>query len=311
MTRLRRLLLWSSYTARCTAHYWMDAVRAAGHTRAMVRYHHNVYANGKTARYLVIFDLQWKIIDCQRLEPSTDLRPAMTAAIERLIKEGWQPEGTLDFGFVFINRNGTRRLLILTERDPYDTRPQAFSPFKSLELRRPVCQDQLPMAPKPSNADLRSSPRIACYGTAFLATLPLELTTLDRHFGPEIPQFSSPRLDASFLMNCARLLSGDATPEDSRSPNLKRIAGTDFRRPKSTTFYECSAELCDLLATITEQRAAEMAMKWHAPHAAKVPEANGRTQRRLAILNNLASLARQVKAGHSILMLRVEYRKQR
>jgi hypothetical protein len=34
------------------------------------------------------------------------------------------------FGFVFINRNGIRRLLILTERDPLDTRPQTFSPFK-------------------------------------------------------------------------------------------------------------------------------------------------------------------------------------
>ena len=113
-------------------------------------------------------------------------------------------------------------------------------------------------------------------------------------------------------MNCARLLTGtDATPEDNPSPHLKRIAGTDFRLSKSTTFHESSAELCDLLATLTEQRAADMAVKWHAPAATKVPEANGRTQRRLAILNNLVSLARQVKTGHTILMLRVEYRKQR
>jgi hypothetical protein len=42
----------------------------------------------------------------------------MTAAIDRLTAEGWQPEGTPDFGFVFINRNGIRRRLILTERDP-------------------------------------------------------------------------------------------------------------------------------------------------------------------------------------------------
>ena len=84
----------------------------------------------KTPRYLVIFNLQWKIIDCQRLETFTDLRPTMTFTINRLSNEGWQPEGTPDFGFVFINRNGIRRLLILTERDPLDTRPQAFSPFK-------------------------------------------------------------------------------------------------------------------------------------------------------------------------------------
>jgi hypothetical protein len=54
----------------------------------------------------------------------------MTAAIARLSQEGWQPGGTPDFGFVFINRSGIRRLLILTERDPLDTRPQTFSPFK-------------------------------------------------------------------------------------------------------------------------------------------------------------------------------------
>jgi hypothetical protein len=96
----------------------------------MARYHHNVYANSKIPRYLVIFDLQWKIIACERFEPCTDLRSAMTTAIDRLAAEGWQPEGTLDFGFVFLNRGGIRRLLILTERDPLDTRPQTFSPFK-------------------------------------------------------------------------------------------------------------------------------------------------------------------------------------
>jgi hypothetical protein len=48
----------------------------------------------------------------------------MTAAIDRLTAEGWQPEGTPDFGFVFINRNGIRRRLILTERDPrYSSTP--------------------------------------------------------------------------------------------------------------------------------------------------------------------------------------------
>jgi hypothetical protein len=165
------------------------------------------------------------------------------------------------------------------------------------------------MAPKPSNSSLGSSPRIACYGTVFLANVPFELTALDRGIGPKIPQFSSPRLDASFLMNCARLLTGTDATEDNRSPNLKRVAGSDFRLKKATHFYECSAELCHLLATLTEQRAVEMATQWHVPHAAEVSAANGRTQQRLAILNNLASLARQVKAGHTILMLRVESRK--
>jgi len=96
----------------------------------MVRYRHDVYAKSETPRYCVIFDLQWHIIECQRLEPSTDVRNAMTSAIERLTSEGWQPESAPNFGFVFLSRNGNRRLLILTERDPYETRPQSFSPFK-------------------------------------------------------------------------------------------------------------------------------------------------------------------------------------
>jgi hypothetical protein len=84
----------------------MDAAHARRNNCAMARYHHNVFAKTTTARCLVIFDLQWKIIDCQRLAASAGLRSAMTATIERLIKEGWQPEGTTDFGFVFINRGG-------------------------------------------------------------------------------------------------------------------------------------------------------------------------------------------------------------
>jgi hypothetical protein len=102
--------------------------RAARETPAMARYHHNVYTKGNTPRYCVIFDLQWQIIEWQRLEPSTDLRNAMTTIVDRLTKEGWQPEGASDYGFVFLNCNGTRRLLILTERDPFDERPQRFLP---------------------------------------------------------------------------------------------------------------------------------------------------------------------------------------
>jgi len=108
----------------------MDASSAIGKTGAMARYHHNVYANCKAARYIVLLDLQWQIIDCQRLESCTDLRSAMTSTIDRLAKEGWQPENTPQYGFVFLNRAGTRRLLILTERDPFDATPQTFSPFK-------------------------------------------------------------------------------------------------------------------------------------------------------------------------------------
>jgi hypothetical protein len=108
----------------------MDAARAIRETPAMARYHHNVYANCRTARYIVLFDLQWQIVECKRLEPSADLGKAMTATIDRFSSEGWAIEGTPKFGFVFLNRHGIRRLLTLTERDPFDATPQTFSPFK-------------------------------------------------------------------------------------------------------------------------------------------------------------------------------------
>jgi hypothetical protein len=96
----------------------------------VMRYNHNIYAGAKTARFIVLFDLQWKIIECTRLEPPVDLAKSMAATLQRLTEEGWQPETTQRFGFVFLNRSCVRRLLILTERDPRDSSAQTFSPFK-------------------------------------------------------------------------------------------------------------------------------------------------------------------------------------
>jgi hypothetical protein len=54
----------------------------------------------------------------------------MTAAIERLAADGWQPEDQPRFGFVFIRRGDERRLLSLTPRDPHDCMPTSFNPFR-------------------------------------------------------------------------------------------------------------------------------------------------------------------------------------
>ena len=95
----------------------------------MTRYRNEVYTTARTARFCVIFDLQWQIIESVKLEARADLSAAMAAAIQRQLSFGWQTEGSHEFGFVFMRRAGERRLLILTERDPYDRRPQSFSPF--------------------------------------------------------------------------------------------------------------------------------------------------------------------------------------
>lgn len=94
------------------------------------RYHHEVYASTSTRLYLVVFDLQWKIIECQRLERCADLAKSMSLHCNDLPEDGWQPESTARFGFVFLQRQGNRRLLDLSERDPHDSASQTFSPFK-------------------------------------------------------------------------------------------------------------------------------------------------------------------------------------
>ena len=96
----------------------------------MGRYSHKVYEKSTAPRCIAVFGLQWQVIESQQLDAAADLQGAMVAAIERLGADGWQIEAEPRFGFSFIRRDGERRLLILTPRDPHDTRPQSFNPFK-------------------------------------------------------------------------------------------------------------------------------------------------------------------------------------
>ena len=96
----------------------------------MARYRFTAYKNDSRARYVVIWGPQREILECQRVEPATDLSGAMAATIERLAGEGWLAEGTAKYGFVFIRREAERRLLMLTERDPYSTESHSFDPFR-------------------------------------------------------------------------------------------------------------------------------------------------------------------------------------
>lgn len=98
----------------------------------MGRYRHKVYEAANTPRYCVVFNLQWQVLGSEKIEPGANLSAAMNSTLERLTCEGWQTESGHEFGFVFLRRDGERRLLILTERDPYDVRPQSFSPFARL-----------------------------------------------------------------------------------------------------------------------------------------------------------------------------------
>ena len=96
----------------------------------MRRTRHNPYARSAQPAYIVFQDMQHQVIEVQRLDPAADLFGAMAATIERLAADGWQAEGSADYGSVFVHRAGERRLLMLTQRDPYDTAVQSFSPFR-------------------------------------------------------------------------------------------------------------------------------------------------------------------------------------
>jgi hypothetical protein len=93
----------------------------------MARYRFTAYQNDHQPRYVVVWGLQWQILECLRPEPAADLSGAMAEAIARLEGDGWQTEGEAEYGFVFIRRQNERRLLMLTPRNPHDTTPQHFS----------------------------------------------------------------------------------------------------------------------------------------------------------------------------------------
>jgi hypothetical protein len=135
---------------------------------------------------------------------------------------------------------------------------------------------------KSSNSSPWASPRIACYGTAFLVDDSVDLTRVKNGIASEVLHFGSPRLDASFLINCGRFLASKAATMDSiPSTYVRRVAGSDFRSPKAVVLYECSSELRELLAAVTPRRAAELATEWYGMYGApKSKEAKPKAARR-------------------------------
>jgi hypothetical protein len=95
----------------------------------MGRARHNVFAQSNSQRYVVIWDPQWRIIDCLRPSPGSDPRAAFAEAIARLERDGWAAQSGAEFGFTFLTRADERRLVTLTGRDPFNPAAQSFSPF--------------------------------------------------------------------------------------------------------------------------------------------------------------------------------------
>ena len=97
----------------------------------MARRRCRVYLNDRTPRYMVLWTMHWEIIDCRTLAPGGNYLQAMLEGIEAAMREGWEAEGTPEFGFVFLRRGRIRRLLTLTPRDPRGSARQSFNPFRT------------------------------------------------------------------------------------------------------------------------------------------------------------------------------------
>jgi hypothetical protein len=80
--------------------------------------------------YLVAFDLQWKVVESRRVDPSLGAAAALAAFVKEFEAKGWIAESEGAYGFVFVNRGGERMLLEVTPRDPHDTTHQSFNPFR-------------------------------------------------------------------------------------------------------------------------------------------------------------------------------------
>jgi hypothetical protein len=150
------------------------------------------------------------------------------------------------------------------------------------------------------------------------AELPLE-----QGLRPDLPQFTSPGLSPSFLSDLHLILQGQTVMEASAKYRDVRVAGENAVRrvahavpiphEYSVQLYVCSDEMCRLLAALDEQRAADIAHRWHALlwrslyKDETVPESL--TRLRAGILPRLVALAREAVGSGRKLLLRIEYRR--
>jgi hypothetical protein len=97
----------------------------------MSRRYVNQLTDSRATRYAVLWDLQWRVIACTTIAAGGDLTAAMHQVLDELRRDDWLPEGTPEYGFVFLTRNAERRLLMITRRHPSEVNPASFSPFRN------------------------------------------------------------------------------------------------------------------------------------------------------------------------------------
>ena len=164
--------------------------------------------------------------------------------------------------------------------------------------------------------------QVICWGTVFVGDPDTDALDVDRTPPPDAAKFTCTGLDSSFLANYCKILLGPPKLDPSRvgevdiGVRLRRQGSLNFHRRVSVPLYVCSQEFCSALASLTDERVAEIADNWDLlrnPKGTKStrPRAPNRARHRATVLVALALVARTALATEKQLMLRVVYRNKR
>jgi len=177
---------------------------------------------------------------------------------------------------------------------------------------------------RPLGPEQRPTEWIVRSATGYVNNPATELP-IEQGVRPDLPQFTSPHLEPSFLINLHAILLGRTALEIAEDfqngrfgaeRTIRRVAhAIPIPHEHSVQLYVCSDELCKLLVATEEQRVTEIAHQWHIllgprpqPYES---ETDSRCQIRAWILSQLVTLAREALRSDRKIMIRLEYRQHR
>ncbi len=98
----------------------MDGIGTDAILLAMIRRRnrHDPLERCPLQRWLVVWDMQFNVLEATELPPNTDLRATMHESMQRWAQQGWNVEGDARFGSFFCHRAGARRLIAISPLDP-------------------------------------------------------------------------------------------------------------------------------------------------------------------------------------------------
>ncbi|HEY8508070.1 MAG TPA: hypothetical protein VIL32_06930 [Steroidobacteraceae bacterium] len=158
---------------------------------------------------------------------------------------------------------------------------------------------------------------VATEGTLFVADPQEADAALSSAPSLQAPQFTRSGMDASALNEVFAVLQAQGSPPDWTSLRpMRRIATSQQRPPgRKVQIYECSDELCELLAGLNEARITEIARKWQRllanPLEPMEREPEHRVEYRMTVLRRMMQLAQAARSTGKKLLLRVVHRRRR